>query len=116
MQNAKGGDASFQSNNSDFSYSSVVSDLVSLIEQVQAGIRLIESAIARESLSDDPEVATNVIVLDDVTPRYMRASAALNTCDADLGMALHFLQDSRMSHRENGQAHRMQSTSDSFGG
>jgi hypothetical protein len=38
-------------------------------------------------------------VLDDVTPRYAKASAALRACDEDLGAVLHFLLDSRTSKR-----------------
>ena len=46
---------------------SIVSDLASLIEHVQASLRLIESAIDRESYLGDQEAA-DVVVLDDVTP------------------------------------------------
>jgi hypothetical protein len=100
MQNAEGGDASFQFDDLNYNYRSIVSDLVSLIEHVQASIKLIESAIVRESPADDLEVAANVIVLDDVTPRYLRAGAALNTCKAGLGVALHVLLDARTSQDE----------------
>ena len=43
----------------------------------------------------DRETGRNVVVLDDVTPRYVRARAALNSCEAHLGAALRFLQDTR---------------------
>jgi hypothetical protein len=33
-------------------------------------------------------------VLDDVSPRYMKAAAALQACDTNLGAALHALMDS----------------------
>jgi len=33
------------------------------------------------------------VVLDDVTPRYARATAALNACNIGLGAALHSLLD-----------------------
>jgi hypothetical protein len=36
---------------------------------------------------------SNIIVLDDVTPQYMKASTALNTCSANLGYAMRFLLD-----------------------
>jgi hypothetical protein len=39
-------------------------------------------------------VAANVVVLDDVTPRYLKAGAGLKACDAGLGVALHFLRES----------------------
>jgi hypothetical protein len=34
-------------------------------------------------------------VLDDVTPPFVKATAALNACDANLAMALHSLLDSK---------------------
>jgi hypothetical protein len=79
----------------------VVSDLVSLVEHVQNSLRLIEHAIAREtSLETSPETSpggpessTNVIVLDDVSPRYLKAAAALQACDVNLGLALRSLLD-----------------------
>src|SRR5437763_7744010 len=77
-------------------YHSVVSDLVSLIDHVQASLMLIETAIAREISVGSPETA-NIIVLDDVTPPYMRATAALRACDANLAIALHSLLDSKAS-------------------
>jgi hypothetical protein len=100
MQNAVGGNASSQFD--DLNYRSIVSDLVSLIEHVQAGIKLIESAIVQES-PRDLEVAADIIVLDDVTPRYLKAGAALNTCNAGLGVALHVLLDANTSQDETGQ-------------
>ena len=97
MQNAEGGDATFQCDDLNYSYRSIVSDLTSLIEHVRASIKLIESAIVTESPLDDPEAAANIIVLDDITPRYVTAGAALNTCNAGLGVALHILLDSKTS-------------------
>lgn len=69
----------------------IVSDLISLAEHVQASIDLIETAIARESLSD--EDMANVVVLDDITPQYVKASHALNTCRTSVGTAIRFLFD-----------------------
>ena len=80
-------------------YRSVVSDVISLIEHVQASLRLIEQEIARETASDSEETSANVIVLDDVTPPYVRATAALNACDANLAIALHSLLDSKTFSR-----------------
>ena len=74
---------------------SIVSELVSMIEHVRASMKLLETTIARESVSGNQEAAGNVFVLDDVTPRYAKASAALNACDAGLGVALHYLLDAR---------------------
>lgn len=71
----------------------VVADLTCLIEHVQTSLRLIEQAIGRETSSGGLESSANVIVLDDVSPRYMKTHAALLACDASLTIALHSLQD-----------------------
>jgi hypothetical protein len=71
-------------------YGAIVSDLVSLVEHVQASISLIERTIAREATVGDHE-NSNIIILDDVTPHYLKASSALNNCSADLGHAVQFL-------------------------
>jgi hypothetical protein len=76
-------------------YHSVVTDLVALIEHVQASLRLVEQEIAREAALGSHETSANVFVLDDVTPPYVRATAALNACDANLAIALHSLLDSK---------------------
>jgi hypothetical protein len=34
-----------------------------------------------------PESSTNIIVLDDISPRYIKADAALQACDVNLGIA-----------------------------
>ena len=96
MQNAAGGGASVQFDSRNDSSRAIVSDLVSLIEHVQASMKLIESAIARETVGSQ-ETAANVVVLDDVTPATRRRMAALNTCNASLGVALHVLLDARTS-------------------
>lgn len=83
-------------------YRAVVSDLVSLVEHVQNSLRLVEQTIAKETLPEtlqetspgSPESSTNIIVLDDVSPRYMKAAAALQACDVNLGIALRSLRDS----------------------
>jgi hypothetical protein len=84
-------------------YQSIVSDLMCLIGQVQASLSRIETAIACEtSLACTEAADSDIIVLDDVTPRYAKAGAALKACDADLGAALEFLLDAKaMQHRLN---------------
>lgn len=77
-------------------FGAIVSDLTSLLEHVQASIELIDSAIAREVTAADSDNA-NVIVLDDVTPQYMKASHALNSCSRNLDTALRFLLDAATS-------------------
>ena len=97
MQNAADGGIVIEPEDRNDAYNSVVSDLVSLIDHVQASLTLIESTIARETSGGSAEISANVIVLDDVTPPYMRATAALRACDANLAIALHSLLDSKAS-------------------
>jgi hypothetical protein len=71
MQNAASGGGAIEprdrNEDRNDAYHSVVSILVALIDHVQASLMLIETAIARETVGSQ-EAATNVIVLDDVTP------------------------------------------------
>jgi hypothetical protein len=99
MQNAAD-HASVQSDNRNDSYSSIISNLGSLVEQVRANMKLIEAAISREASLDNQYAAADIAVLDDVTPRYVRANTALNACNAGLGVALHLLRDIRTSKQE----------------
>jgi hypothetical protein len=69
-------------------YSSVVSDLMSLIEHMQTSMKMLEGAIARELPLAGQEIGDNVHVLDDITPCYLKANAALHACKAGLGVAL----------------------------
>lgn len=73
----------------------VVSDLVGLIEHVQTSLRLIERAIAAEIPFRGQESSADIIVPDDVSPRYTKVTAALQVCDAHPGVALHSFTDSR---------------------
>ena len=99
MQNAIGDGIESGPDGQNESYLSVVSDLVSLIEHVQASLRLIEQTMVGETSPCGQENAANVIVLDDVSPRYIKAAAALKACDANLGVALRSLLDSRTPRR-----------------
>jgi hypothetical protein len=102
MPDAAGGVAKID--NRDDSYRVIVSDLMSLIEQVRNCTKLVELAIASEAIPDQ-EVAAKFVVLDDITPRYARATTALNSCNAGLTMALHFLRDTGTSeHGADGSA------------
>jgi|SRR5664279_4802587 hypothetical protein len=102
MQNAAGDGVSAPSDGTNDSYHAVVSDLLSLIAHVQSSINLMESAMVSEPSRDNQE--TNIVVLDDVTPRYAKANAALNAASAGLRVALHFLQDARPSKHETGES------------
>ena len=98
MQNAAGDGVAQAPHDQNAAYRAVVSDLVSLVEHVQNSLRLIEQTIARETSPEttpgSPESSTNIIVLDDVSPRYMKAAATLQACDVNLGIALRSLLDS----------------------
>ena len=89
MPDAAGRDAAVLSDGQNDCHRAIVSDLVCLIGHVHASTKLVELDMTGEALPGDPEVATNIVVLDDVTPRYVRAQATLNSCNAGLGIALH---------------------------
>ena len=94
MQNAAGDGVKREPHDQNDACRSVVSDLISLIEHVRASSRLIETAIARETSPTGQDSAANVIVLDDVSPRYMKAATVLQACDTNLATALRSLLDS----------------------
>src|SRR3954468_13658858 len=101
MQNAAGDGVALAVHDQNAAYRAVVSDLVSLVEYVQNSLRLIEQTIAKETSAEtspettpgSSESSPNIIVLDDVSPRYMNSAAALQACDINLGIALHSLLD-----------------------
>ena len=97
MQNGTVSGVPAQSGDGDDIYQAVIADLASLIERLQASLAMIESAVAAEASAALQEMAANVVVLDDVTPRYLKAGAALKACDAGLGVALHFLREPTVS-------------------
>ena len=92
MQNATGSPVPAQSEDRDEIYRAVVADVTSLIEHIQASLAMIDTALAMEAAAIQ-EPTANVVVLDDVTPCYQKAGAALKACEAGLGVALHFLRE-----------------------
>ena len=83
----------------DDSFGAIVSDMISLVQHVQTSIDLIDGAIARETSLGESDAAS-VIVLDDVTPQYLKASHALHACSTSLHTALRSLFEARASvHR-----------------
>jgi hypothetical protein len=101
MQNAADHDGLASTEGGIGGLGSIVHDLITLIEHVQGSIAAIEAETAREQFCSNPDNAANVIVLDDVTPRYAKAGAALNVCRAGLSTALHVLADSKGSARRS---------------
>lgn len=71
----------------------IAAELRSLIAHIEISMRLIDAAMEPD---DDGAItgSSDVVVLDDVTPRFATASAALNACRAELGHALENLSDS----------------------
>ncbi|MCK1733161.1 hypothetical protein IVA79_04090 [Bradyrhizobium sp. 138] len=83
----------------------IAADLRALITRIESSMRLIDAAmmetgmletgLSESSLAQaDPAGSADIVVLDDVTPRYATASAALNACRAGLGHALQCLSES----------------------
>ena len=70
----------------------IAADLRVLISQIESSMRRTATAMDQEHRSD-PESSADVFVLDDVTPRYARAIAALDACRAGLGHALECLSE-----------------------
>jgi hypothetical protein len=95
MLSASAGGYSVPTENENDNYRSVVADLKSLIRHVQASIALVETAIARESSEGNQDAAADIFVLDDVTPAYEKAHAALKASGADLDAALQFILDAK---------------------
>lgn len=93
MQNVEAGDAAVPSEDRNDSFYLIVSDLVSLIDHVQASIRLIETATAQDCVGN--QEFAEIVVLDDVTPLYTQAGAALDACNTSLSAALRFLIEAK---------------------
>lgn len=82
------------------SHQLIAAELRALIARIEISVRLIDAAME----PDDSAIlgailgaisgSTEIVVLDDVTPRYATTSAALNTCRAELGRALQELSES----------------------
>lgn len=80
----------------------IAAELRSLIARIEISVRLIDAAMTSRDMEPDDDSAIlsaisgsiEIVVLDDVTPRYATASAALNTCRAELGHALQKLSES----------------------
>jgi hypothetical protein len=70
---------------------SVVTNLATLIEHLDASRKLLELAIIRETAHGGLDVREEFVVLDDVTPCYLSADAALNACNAALATTLRSL-------------------------
>ncbi|MGV7219283.1 hypothetical protein [Bradyrhizobium sp. UFLA05-112] len=92
MQNFAGTDPRVAAAISD-SRQLIAADLRSLIAQIETSIRRIEAAIMLVDACDPPG-SIDVFVLDDLTPRYATASAALGACRVGLDVALKSLSDS----------------------
>lgn len=74
----------------------IISDLRCIIAQVREMLKLIEAEIAGGKAFQEGG-AHDIVVLDDVTPRYVQAGAVLRECDIRLSTAAHLLQGSMAS-------------------
>jgi hypothetical protein len=103
MRNAAVGTSALAEGQDD-NHGSVIANLKSLIEHVQASIALVETPIAREFTAEfcdgNQEAAADIFVLDDVTPPYERAHAALKAFRYRSGAALQFILDAKRSGSE----------------
>ena len=70
----------------------IAADLRSLIARIETSMRLIDAAMEQGG-DGSVMISADIFVLDDVTPRYATASAALNACRAGLGHALQCLSE-----------------------
>ena len=92
MQNAAMRDGAVPPEDRDEGFYLVVSDLVALIDRVQTSLKLIEVAKGQQRIGD--QEYDDIVVLDDVTPLYTQAGAALDACNTSLSAALQFLIES----------------------
>ena len=70
----------------------IAAELRSLIARIDLSMRLIDAAMEEED-AGGVTGSNEIVVLDDVTPRYATASAALNACRAELDHALQRLSE-----------------------
>lgn len=89
MQNTRSGGTRLESTDRNGGYRMVVCDLAAVIGRVRTSLHLVESEIARRPDAEEADI----IVLDDVTPGFARAQAALRECEAGLNAALRLLQE-----------------------
>jgi hypothetical protein len=87
------------------SHQLIAADLRALIAQIETSMHLIEAMMSRAD-SGDETGSTDVVVLDDVTPRYVTASAALGACRIRLDLALQCLSESGNSAEPGSAAER----------
>ncbi len=93
MRNAADGDVPALPKHRNEKFGSMISELASLLDHVQASIKAIDTAVALDASSACLECVDNVVVLDDVAARHAKARAALNACNISLDAALQFLRN-----------------------
>jgi hypothetical protein len=87
MKDATGNDTWFGDGRQQDAAGLIVADLQSLMRRIQISIGFNELAAISASVEDE-NLAGVLLILDDVTPRYATANAALNACQLTLGNAL----------------------------
>lgn len=75
----------------------IAAELRSLIARVDLSKRLIDAVMTSDDVEPEDDSPTagsrEIFVLDDVTPRFVTASAALNACRMELDHALQQLTE-----------------------
>ena len=92
MQHTTGGRLPFPLSDQRDKPDHLVKELSALAVRVQAITDAIDAAIAGELAANDRDNAGEFVVLDDVTPCYLKANSALRTCNTQLAEALQFLR------------------------
>ncbi|QWG18741.1 hypothetical protein KMZ68_02260 [Bradyrhizobium sediminis] len=110
MQKAAGAGTSIRSDVRDGGHHSIVSELVSLIEHVQASVTLLEAARARETALGHREAARQRCRPGRRHASLRKSERRPATCNAGLGAALRFLLDAGPS--DHGAASRKATASE----
>jgi hypothetical protein len=97
MQNATDSGVSALPEHHAESIGSIACELSTLLDRIQASIEMLETAMVRDGFPGKPEHVGDVVVLDDVAPRYAKAGEALIDCKRSLDAALKFLHDTGRS-------------------
>ena len=92
MQHTAGGRLPFPLSDQRDKHDPLIKELSALAVRVQAITDAIDVAIASELAANDPDNVSEFVVLDDVTPCYLKANSALRTCNTQLAEALQFLR------------------------
>jgi len=103
MQHTAGGRLPFPLSDQRDKHDPLIKELSALAVRVQAITDAIDVAIASEPAANDPDNVSEFVVLDDVTPCYLKANSALRICNTQLAEALQFLRAARSEEQRIGE-------------